>query len=430
MKRLYAGLAAGTALAYSPALFAPVLYDDQPHVRDNPVFTVPLRQFWGGLVSRDYFAFVNERTYQPFVTLFHYFTHDHPMLYRIAGWGLHAANALLVYEIARRLTGRVRSAVLAAGLFAAFPAHTEALNFSSFKGHLLASFFVLAVLVVVMDLCAEKGAKGGKSVEPVNRPDAACALLAFALLSKESGLVAIPLAAAYQYLFVLHPSPRLNKTAAAFAALGGGYLLFRFLWLVPPPAFPVKFEYSSFRSLAFYARELVAPYPSCLEHTLSGTVWPLWLGVLAGAAWAFRRSREALFALIWIVVTLLPVLHLIPFSNVSPVADRYLYLPVAGLCLFLVQVITNERALVALLVLWTGLTVSRNLDYRSERALFEQTARCAPDNARAHFLAGNARFADKDYPAARDSYRRVLELTDSVGARQALAETDRRMKAP
>lgn len=428
MKRVASALAAGTALVYSPTLFAPVLYDDLSHVRDNPVFALPFGRFCSGLVSREYFAFVGERTYQPLVTLFHYFTHDHPAVYRVAGWGLHAANALLVYEIARRLTGKVRAAALAAFLFAAFPAQNEAVNFSAFKGHLLASFFVLAVVVVVMDLCAEKGAKGGVSVERFDRPDAACALLAFALLSKESGLVAVPLAAAYQLLFVPRPSPRLNKTAAAFAALGAGYLAFRFLWLLPPPAFPVKFEYSSLRSLAFYFRELAAPYPSCLEHTLStGVAWPLWLGVFAASAWFFRRSREALFALAWIVVALLPVLHLIPFSNVSPVADRYLYLPAAGLCLLLAQVIAEERALIALLVVWTGLTVSRNLDYRSARSLFDQTARCAPDNARAHFLAGNARFADKDYPAARDSYRRVLELTDSAGAKAALDETERRM---
>lgn len=419
-------LAAAVALVYSPVLTAPVLYDDLPHVRDNPVFSLPFGAFWLGLVSREHFAFVGERTYQPLVALFHYFAHGLPALCRVAGWGLHAANAALVYEISRRLTGRPRAAALAAALFAAFPAHTEALNFSAFKGHALAAFFVLAVIVGVMELCSERGA-GDRRL-----PLALACLFAFALLSKESGLVAAPLAAVYAILFAREKPGRLKTAAFAFAVLSGGYLAWRFLWLAPPPAFPVRFEYSPLRSLAFYARELAVPYPPCLEHTLSpGGLWPLWLAALAVAAWGLRRSRESLFALAWIVVALLPVLHLIPFSNVSPVADRYLYLPAAGLCLLLAHVfgasVRGERALAVLALVWAGLSFSRNLDYRSARGLFEQTARCAPDNARAHFLAGNARFADKDYPAARASYERVLELTDSKGAREALAETERRM---
>ena len=215
-----------------------------------------------------------------------------------------------------------------------------------------------------------------------------------------------------------------------FASLTAGYFIYRFVWLVSPPAFPMKFEHSTLASFAFYVRALAVPYPPCLEHTLpSGLQWPVWLIVFAAAVWLLRKSRESLFALAWIVASLLPVLHFISFSNVSPIADRYLYLPAAGLCLLLAHRLgkhdRGELVLASLLAVWTGLTVSRNLDYRSARALFEQGVVCAPDNPRAHFLVGNIRFQEKDYAGARAAYERVLTLTDSVGARQALFEIDR-----
>lgn len=416
-----AGLAAGLALVYAPVLTAPVLYDDTSHVRDNAVFLLPFPDFWLGLVSRDYFAFVRERTYQPLVTLFHYFTHASPVAYRAAGLALHTLNAALVFEIARRLTGRAKTAAFAALLFAAFPAHTEALNFSAFKGHALASFFILAVVIAVMEACGGKGKLNGKLTAATG------CLLAFALLSKESGLVAVALAAAYIALFAR--ARRLWPLIAVFAALTAAYAAFRFAWLAPPPAFPGSFARPTLESLAFYTKTLVLPLPLCLERSLpAGPLWLAWLAAFAGAVWALRKSPQALFCLAWIVLSLLPVLHLIPFANVSSVADRYLYLPAAGFCLLLAHLfdrdLPRERILLGVAAVWAALTFQRNLDYRSARALFEQTAACAPGNARAQFLDGNARFADQDYAGARAAYERVLALTDSAGARAAIADID------
>ncbi len=415
-------LAAGIALVYAPALTAPVIYDDAAHVRDNPVFRLPFGEFWSGLVSRDYFPFAAERTYQPLVTLFHYATHASPPLYRAFGLGLHFVNAALVYLIARRLTSGRKPALFAACLFAAFPAHTELLAFSAFKGHLFAATCALAVLLGVIEYCADKKRK--------SPPFSLCAILVLGLLSKETGLVAIVLSFLYVALCARSELKRVAGLGVAFAAIGAAYLAYRFLYLTPPAAFPRRFEYSSLESFAFYVRTLAAPYPLCLERTLpDGPSWMLWLAGFAAVAWALRKSKESLFALAWIVAGLLPFLHLISFSNVSPVADRYLYLPAAGLCLLLARRAGDGRrgryALPALLCIWAAISLQRNVTYRSTRALFEQTASCAPRNARAQFLLGMICFEEKDYPASRAAYERVLALTDSAGARAALADIDR-----
>ncbi|MDD5303058.1 MAG: hypothetical protein PHS14_08100, partial [Elusimicrobia bacterium] len=57
------------------------------------------------------------------------------------------------------------------------------------------------------------------------------------------------------------------------------------------------------------------------------------------------------------------------------------------------------------------------------------TASCAPRNARAQFLLGMICFQEKDYAASRAAYERVLALTDSPGARAALADIEREEKA-
>jgi hypothetical protein len=420
-KRGFAALAGAIILIYAPALVSPVIYDDVSHVRDNPAFALPFLDFLSGLFSRHYFSFANERTYQPLVTLFHYATHSHPLIYRSFGLALHFLNAVLLYRVAQRLAAGRRPAIFAACLFSVFPASTELLNFSAFKGHLFAASCVLAVLLSVIEYCAGK--------DHQSSPFKICLFLILGLLSKESALVAVPLSLLYVVLLARPELPRLKPLAAAVAAVCAVYLWLRFSWLTPPQAFPRRFEYSSLESFAFYVRTLAVPYPLCLERSLpSGPRWLLWLGVFAAAAAFLRRSKEGLFALAWIVLALAPFLHLIPFSNVSPVADRYLYLPAAGLCLLLARwgdSPRGARALAVVLAIWAPIAAARNLTYRSTRALFEQTASCAPRNARAQFLLGMVCFQEKDYAASRAAYERVLALTDSPGARAALLDIER-----
>ena len=46
----------------------------------------------------------------------------------------------------------------------------------------------------------------------------------------------------------------------------------------------------------------------------------------------YRRQKEITFSILWIFVTLIPVMNIIPIGNIM--AERYLYLPSFGFCLF------------------------------------------------------------------------------------------------
>src|SRR3954465_12067576 len=64
-------------------------------------------------------------------------------------------------------------------------------------------------------------------------------------------------------------------------------------------------------------------------------------------------------------------------------------------------------AIASLLVIGTAL---RNLDYRSEIALWESTVRVSPSNPRAHNNLGVAYEANGRFLDAREAYTRALEL--------------------
>jgi tetratricopeptide (TPR) repeat protein len=117
----------------------------------------------------------------------------------------------------------------------------------------------------------------------------------------------------------------------------------------------------------------------------------------------------------WITTALLPT-HLLALRT-EPVADRLLYLPMVGVAMIaaaLAEAVAERRgrwvigAVAATLVVTLGgLTVARNIEYQSEVALWEDAARKAPQNPRAHVnlgyaweLAGAPDRAEREYRAA------------------------------
>ncbi|MFH1724168.1 MAG: hypothetical protein ABII00_06040 [Elusimicrobiota bacterium] len=433
-------LAAAIAVVYAVVLGAPVVYDDDVLVRGNPAFLLPPAEFWSRLWSLDYFAFTQERSYQPLVTLLHYPLFRLPWAYRSLGLALHAANGLLVYAIGRRLAFGSGQALAAALLFALFPASTEALNISSFKGHPLALAFSLSTLLAWMrtgerpsapaPLAPARGAQKLKASAPLLLAHLS---LVFALLSKETGLIA-PALVVVHALCYLRGRPRAALwRASGLLALSALYLWFRFGLLPPPPSLApgeraVATLWLPWESFGWYLKTLIAPLPLCLEHSLdhgpsatarAGAAFRMLLPALyALLLWRWRRRSDRLFLLLWILAATLPFLHLIPFSNYSPVADRYLYAASAGLSLLAVRGLWDTRmraALLAVALAWGALSIARNALYRDTRALYEQTAACAPGNPRAHaLLAGWHYSAGRDYPAALEGFRRAFALAPEL----------------
>ncbi|MFI5363927.1 MAG: hypothetical protein ACHQ49_18350, partial [Elusimicrobiota bacterium] len=413
-------------LFYGVLLWAPLIYDDRAFILSNPSVVGP----WSGVRSL-FSGGPNAEAFEPLIVLLHRALYAlggaRPLLYRLSSLLLHWANTGLVFALfSRDLTDR-RLAFAAALLFALFPAHVEVLAGSTFKKHLLVTLFTLSALRL----------SDRRSWPPAARVAGGWLLFALALCCKETAVILPALAAARLVADRGRPGrPKASELAAMFggwAALLTGYILLRARFA---PRVPVALAggsrlmslLTSAKIFAWCLRLLLVPWPLSLERSLSPASAPLdvWTGLsAAGAAAAFigmivlyRRERRAWFGAAWMVLALAPFLNFFPYLNYSLAADRYLYLASAGFILFAAVLLQNAAASPAarrfrpwLATALGGLALAYGFAAMSYAALFavpldlwENAARRAPDNPRAHAAYG-ATLAQAGHDAAA-----VLEL--------------------
>jgi hypothetical protein len=329
---LFAGYAALALALYWPALEGPFVSDDFAYLVTHP-YTTPL-SLENVLAILDPFgpAKLHAANYAPIhllLTAFelHIFA-DAPQGYHLVNVAIHAVCALLLTAWLRR-AGLGFQAALAGGLFfLVHPANVEAVAWmSQLKTNACLAFALGAIL------CWPR------------RPLVAALLFAASLLTKASGLFALPTVAALAWC------ERMPLRRAA------GWLA---VWLAIAVLFAIP-EFSSFSHLgaveveayadplvhlrsvaAIGARYLVMAATgygvSAFQEPDPVTSWldPWWLAALPlGAALALRAvrtlARRDVEGAFWVAAaaSFAPVSQVFPFLN--PVADRYLYCILPGL---------------------------------------------------------------------------------------------------
>ena len=176
------------ALLYAVTLAGTYVYDDVPVVRDDPrVHSVAV---WGQLWTGDYFDGGSDRLYRPLVSTSYavqWWLHgDRPWAFHLVNVLLHATVAAGVAELARRATGSTPAAASAGLIFAAMPCHVEAVANIVGRAELAAAAGLVWSLVLL-----------ARRPLTVGRAAGVLALGVVALLSKEQGLLAPLLWAAF-----------------------------------------------------------------------------------------------------------------------------------------------------------------------------------------------------------------------------------------
>jgi tetratricopeptide (TPR) repeat protein len=355
-----AALLAGATLAvFLPTLSADFVYDARMQILTDP-FLHDVRNWWPvltfqtlGMDVLDFNRPVNLASLMLDAALWG----REPFGYHLTSVLLHAANVLLVWAVWRRLAAEAgpgtaahgswlvaATAILPPLLFAVHPLVTEAVCEPTFREDLLVAFFTLAALLLAMHHPA--GAAGS---DPWRAAACiACCLLAIG--SKESGIAAPAVLAVWWWCFRRRDPGRFWA-----AAIGGGvavvaaFLALRFrLEVIPSRIFEHRPQYpgGSFaaamafapRILALYAQLVVAPVNQCADYGsysvrhLPPPVAVVVVGTLVLAAGlGVRRDRRLAVAVALIVLPLVPVANLVPIYRAA--ADRYLYLPLAGVAL-------------------------------------------------------------------------------------------------
>lgn len=246
-----------------------------------------------------------------------------PGWHRLHSVLLHAGAAGALYALARRLDLSPASALLGGLLFALHPAQVESVLFVAARNDVLAAAATLGSLA----LLARDDPKPGHLV-------GAGALALVALLSKETAVLAVFMLAAVHWTRARSLGPRVTYVPWAVAlAVYGGLRAWAGVGLPPGahglgPVLAVSAEGWS-RSLLWPLQ--LAPGLHAEWSDLGVRALPL-VGI--GVIWlALRAGRRGAAGLVIAGLGLAPAL--VAVASVGLVADRYLYLPLAGLGLAL-----------------------------------------------------------------------------------------------
>lgn len=428
-------LAATVALVYRPSLSAGFAYDDEAQI-----------------VSDD---FIHDRGHLADVLTLRVLAQDvldgnrpmnllslmldaaiwgrHPFGYHLTNVLLHALNALLLFLVLRDLLARGRpdpraldpvasggwggdaprtgAAWLAALLFALHPLATEAVCSPGFREDLLTGAFTLGLLALAA--LHRPGERPGVRIA-IGSGIVACAFGAVA--AKELGAVAPAILLAYGFIFRrTEPRRFWFVTLVASGLAVAGFLALRF-WLEPASSLIFKdrpgYGPNAVQMLvtlqpriwAEQLRLIVWPTGLCAYygiHNLRYMPLPAALGILTvaigAAGWLGWRARVPRFAALVYLLALLPVSNFVPIY--IPMADRYLYLPLAGAAMLAAWLLHKALACpfcgrragalavtVVVIALLAHLTTGRQAVWQSDLTLWTDTA---ARNPRASAAANN-----------------------------------------
>lgn len=435
-------VAIACAVPYLPALSHAFVYDDHGSITENPFLQQPdawVRTLTFG-TFRDPHVLDGQR---PMVILSYLADRA---LWGDAAWGfrltnvlLHAGCAAAMAALFGRWTGRTALGC-AAGLIAGLhPLATEAVQVPAFREDLLAALFVLLFLLFSNDW------KNRWRALP---------MLGIALLAKETAVAApLVLGWAWWCFPAMRPGRRQAIGFLATAlALVGVYVLAAYTarplqsvggaWNGLALRFPANFATLPWLFVE-WCRLLVVPWPLCADRVVvpvqswGDLRWIAGVGLLAGVtalAWLSRRRLPAVaFAAGWLLLNFAPVSNAVPLFN--PLADRYLYLPLAGFGLAVASLVAllpqRQTVMACLCAALAGLSHVRLKDWRDDETLWRATLRTEPRSARAQTWLGLIATGRGDLAEARVRYMAAISLNpQDVNPRVNLAVLDGRTGSP
>ncbi|MGD0885159.1 MAG: tetratricopeptide repeat protein, partial [Thermodesulfovibrionales bacterium] len=319
---------------------------------------------------------------------------------------------------------------LGAVLFATHPIHTEAVAWVAGIPDLSYTFFSLLSFYFYMRY--EEGTNG---MFPLS-------VLSFfiAALCKEPALILPIILVAHDYIFGKKEAGYLPfiKRYIPYLLVAGAYLGLRYHALggfSPQEPHVVLSAYgyiiNVFPLFSQYLEKLLLPLNLNAFHVLHpiSSVFET-MGIVSLTVTAafvvvtflvFKKKNKICFCLLVTALPLLPSLY-IPALGENVFAERYLYLPSFGLVLLIVLALSRAKTVnpglasglviisLAVAVVYSAGTVSRNAVWRDNLTLFTDTVRKSPDAALPHNNLGNAYVKQNRLDEAVDEFIIALKF--------------------
>jgi len=426
---LFAAALALTFIVYAPSLNGDFVFDDRtlPMMRPNAA-KLSLRHGWLG--ARPLLMFTYWLNYKS--------SGLDPAPYHAVNLVLHAACAVLVFFIARRILQwagigareRFGAALFGAGLFLLHPVQTEAVSYIASRSEDLSVFCFLAALTLFFYR---------RSIA-IGVPTALGILVLYlcAMTSKEhtAMLPAVLLLTDYFWNpgFSLKGIWRNWKlyVPIAFGAVAGALLFRSYLTQGSNAGFGLRdftwtqYLFTQFRALCVYLRLFLLPfgqsvdYDFPLSHNLlqyGAVFYGIFLLALFVCAIYFRKRYPVACYGFFVALLLFA-----PTSSVMPIkdtlAERRMYLPFIGLVLIVCDVVTRIRvnrnylaaAEAAICIVLAVLAFQRNGVWVSMESLWHDAYRKNPENARALMGLGDGYAAEGKCADAIPYFQKAVQL--------------------
>jgi hypothetical protein len=339
-------------LVYIPTLSGEFILDDRPLIEKNAYIKelhTPMSYLFqeDGITDEHDADGYHTGYYRPLIYLSYSIDYMlwglHAPGFRITNLLLHLCCCFILFRFVRSLVNDSHAALWATLIFAVHPVNTEAISWIGSRDNILAALFSIACLSFYIN-----------GVEQGNRLSRMAAVLAFvlAILSKEMGLMVLPLLFLYQRLL-----PRTRRKLRDELLSYLPFLIVAFGYFVLRKAVTSSFS-SPLQMVELWKSILFAPYlvlwnlkliflpfglhNFVVEYPTDYVTWQALTGVLyacflALLLWRVRKMKLVVFSILSFHVLIFPTLNIIPTSAISLVSMRWLYFPMAFLTIVFVQ---------------------------------------------------------------------------------------------
>lgn len=340
---------------------------------------------------------------------------------------LHAANAVLVYFLALLILARPRAALAASVLFAIHPIHTEVVDWIAALPDLMVTTFVVAGAFL---FARQDGVTRGWRIA------VHCALYLAALLTKETGIMLLPLYVAFERVVIGRPLRELRRNAALYGSMAAMLILYLAArWSALGGLAPAQQTFHHLSAAEFllsavvitgrYLEALVLPVGLNYFHVFHATqsLTPAFLlsaailATIVASALLPKTPSPLSYGIVWIALTLLPALNLTGVGQ-NVFAERYLYLPSVGF-VWIVGLAWDRCAARLPALAWSAgiliLSVSawevftRNSDWRDDLTLLQVTLAQSPEAGVLHNNLAGAYVQTNDFERALAEERLAVQ---------------------
>ena len=416
--------------------FGFVNWDDPQQIYRNPlVLSRP-----GPANTLEIFSGTVTSHYQPLTTLVlnleSWASGTDPAVFHAVSLLLHLLNIVLVYILVNKIFNNSPVALVVAAFFALHPLRVESVAWITEQKGLLSTLFLLASFLVYA------GGEWSRERRQPCRWLLTMALFVLAMLCKATAIVLPLLLLAYDLLLRRrNPDRRLLLRLLPMFLIG-------LALLAPTVAAHRSSDYRPLaelgfwertvlvaRNIAFYPKMLLVPsdlspvYPVPQDLMSPGTLAVAVL--LAAVATSFvisgklRRDRMLTFGLVFYILSISPMLQILPFGR-APMANRFSYLPSVGLLLAVTalgrtlwRAARPFRALIALLLpgLLAGaclMTAGRLDVWKDSGSFWSEVLMEHPQLSYAYYNLGHHYLSEGNPQRAVDCYTRAIELEPDI----------------